>query len=282
MSPTKADAARLRLGISTCPNDTFAFHGLLSGASADRSLGLELELHDVQTLNEQFRSGALDAAKVSFAALLDLAQELWVLPVGAALGQGVGPVVLASARPDAADVVLAPGKFTTANLLWRMFHPREPTPTQVVFSQIMPALARGAARLGVCIHEGRFTYQNYGLELREDLGQVWESQTGLPLPLGGIAVRRSLGRERALALVRAIEASLALARAEPDAALATMRKHAQEHSDAVLLQHVELYVTPETERMSARGERALAELTARAVAAGSAPWRATPLEVLRA
>ncbi len=281
MKAPDARSAALKLGISTCPNDTFAFHGLLSGASSDRGLGLALELHDVQTLNELFRSGALDAAKVSFAALLELAAEVWVLPVGAALGHGVGPVVLASPRPDAADVVLAPGEFTTANLLWRMFHPREPAPSQVVFSQIMPALSRGAARLGVCIHEGRFTYRQHGLELHEDLGALWEQRTGLPLPLGGIAVRRSLGRERALELVRAIEASLALARAQPEAALATMRAHAQEHSDAVLLQHVELYVTAETARMSERGERALRELSSRALEAGCVAAGALPLEVLR-
>lgn len=281
MSAPSAAAEPLRLGISTCPNDTFAFHGLLSGATPDAELNLALELHDVQTLNELFRNGTLDAAKVSFAALLDLAHDVWVLPVGAALGEGVGPVVLASPRADAADVVLAPGEFTTANLLWRMLHPGGPAAQQVVFSRIMPALARGDARLGVCIHEGRFTYAQHGLVLHEDLGERWEQRTGAALPLGGIAVRRSLGRERATRLIRAIESSLALARSEPNGALATMRRHAQEHSDAVLLQHVELYVTAETERMSERGEHALRELSRRALEAGCVPSDAAPLSVLR-
>lgn len=279
MSAARSTRKRLRVGISTCPNDTFAFHGLLSGAHSADDPPLALELHDVQTLNELFRRGELDAAKVSFAALLDRAAEVWVLPVGAALGSGVGPVVLASPRVDAPDVVLAPGEFTTASLLWRLFHPDSAAPRQLVFSQIMPALARGEARLGVCIHEGRFTYASHGLTLHEDLGQRWERSTGLPLPLGGIAVRRELGAELAQALARQIRRSLDFALARPVEALTTMRRHAQEQSDEVLRMHVELYVNSETRALSAVGRAALCELSARAVRAGLIPPDAARLEV---
>jgi 1,4-dihydroxy-6-naphthoate synthase len=270
----------LRVGISTCPNDTFAFHALLRGEVRVEGFEVEFELHDVQTLNERFRAGELDAAKVSFAALLDLPQQAWVLPSGAALGIGVGPVVLRSPRRDAAPQVLAPGEHTTANLLWRLFHPREAAPRQVVFSQIMPALARGEARLGVCIHEGRFTYREHGLELDEDLGARWEQATGAPLPLGGIAVRRRRGARAARALAEAIGRSLDWSRARPQEALASMRLHAQEHSDAVLWKHVELYVTDQTRALDASGRGALRELEQRASAAGLAAPGGGALDVL--
>lgn len=269
----------LRVGVSTCPNDTFAFHALLRGEVRVEGFELEFELHDVQTLNERFRAGALDAAKVSFAALLDLPQQAWVLSSGAALGLGVGPVVLRSPLRHAAPHVLAPGEHTTANLLWRLFHPDEPPPRQVVFSQIMPALARGEARLGVCIHEGRFTYRDHGLELDEDLGARWEQATGAPLPLGGIALRRRCGEAAARALTEAIGRSLDWARAHPQEALASMREHAQEHSDAVLWKHVELYVTDETRALSALGRAALRELERRASAAGLAAGAGGALDV---
>ena len=271
---------RLELGISTCPNDTFAFHGLLAGEVDPCGFEFAIELADVQSLNEQAAAGRCDALKLSFAAALRLSDELLVLPVGAALGRGVGPVVLAPRRSPASPVVLAPGEDTTATLLWRLFHPGEGPLRQVVFSQIMPALARGEARCGVCIHEGRFTYGGWGLELVEDLGARWEAATGLALPLGGIVARRTLGAERTARLARAIRGSLDFARAHPERALSSMRRYAQEHSDEVLRQHVELYVTDETAELSADGERALAELARRAREAG-APVGRSPLEVAR-
>jgi len=267
------------VGISTCPNDTFAFHGLLTGALGASSFDLEFELEDVETLNERFLRGDFDAAKVSFAAALSVADQAWVLPAGSALGVGVGPVVLRSPRADAKDIVLAPGAHTTANLLWRIFHADERAPEQVVFSEIMPALERGDARLGVCIHEGRFTYRERGLELVEDLGARWEEATGHALPLGGIVARRDLGAATARELGARIGESIDHARAHPEAALATMRRYAQEASDAVLWKHVELYVTAETRRLSASGRAALLELARRAGAAGAVA-RATPLELV--
>ena len=260
----------LRLGISTCPNDTFTFHGLLSGAIVPQGFDVAIELCDVQTLNERVRAGDFDAAKVSFAAVIDLSSDVAILPVGAALGEGVGPVVLRRPGGSTADVVLAPGEHTTATLLWRIFHPGEGPLEQVVFSEIMPALERGDARLGVCIHEGRFTYHAHGLELAEDLGQRWEETTRLPLPLGGIVARRRLGDDVIAALTDAVRESLAYARAHPDEALLTMRQHAQEDSDDVLWKHVELYVTNETASLSTQGRAALEELARRARAAGLA------------
>jgi 1,4-dihydroxy-6-naphthoate synthase len=266
---------RLKLGISPCPNDTFAFHGLLSGAVRPRGIELEIELADVEQLNRRLLRGEFDAAKASFALALQATGELGVLPAGAALGYGVGPVVLASADASApvgraAPRVLAPGEHTTAALLWKLFHRERVELEHVVFSAIMPALARGEADFGVCIHEGRFTYPAWGLRLVEDLGARWESAEHSPLPLGGILARKRLAPEHLAALTEAIRASIAVARAEPQAALATMRAHAQEQSDEVLWKHVELYVTAETVALSPAGREALMRLAQRARAVGVA------------
>lgn len=262
----------LRVGISTCPNDTYAFHGLLARASDAHGFDWQVELCDVQTLNERWLAGEFDVAKASFAAALQAGPDTLVLPAGSAIGYGVGPVVLA--RPDAPlpahPRVLAPGEHTTATLLWRLLQPGRGELRHAVFSAIMPALRRGEADLGVCIHEGRFTYREQGLRLELDLGALWESTTASPLPLGGLLARRALGRERCERATRAIAASLACADADRPAALATMRAHAQEHDDAVIWQHVELYVSADTRALTPAGRAALRELATRARAAGLA------------
>jgi 1,4-dihydroxy-6-naphthoate synthase len=253
----------VRLGISTCPNDTFAFHGLLSGAIEVPGLELEVELHDVQELNEALAAGEYDVAKGSFFAAFRLASELCVLPSGSALGFGNGPLLLAPAAPRPAGAprrVLGPGRWTTAHLLFRLFHPEEPEVEQVVFSEVMPALERGEADLGICIHEGRFTHAERGLVRVEDLGERWHAETGMALPLGGIFARRSLGVPVLHAVQDAIARSLAFARAHPDEALVSMRAHAQEQTDEVLRAHVELYVNGQTERLDAAGAAAIARL----------------------
>ena len=266
----------VRVGISTCPNDTFAFAGLLRGAVEMPGLELAFELADVEQLNRRMLAGEFDVAKVSFAAVLQRPGEYVVLPSGSALGFGVGPVVLAGPGPvpaldDPAARVLAPGAHTTASLLWRSFHPGGATPRQVVFSEIQPALAAGRADLGISIHEGRFSFRAQGLQLVEDLGRRWERETGSPLPLGGIVGRRDLDHELLEGVQQALARSLAWAEQHADLALATMRAHAQEQADDVLWAHVELYVGDRTRDLGAEGRRALERLAALAVRTGCAP-----------
>ena len=273
---------RLRVGISTCPNDTFAFHGLLTGALRDRGLELEFLLRDVQELNERLAAGDLDVLKVSCSSAFAAAADVALLDAGAALGHGVGPVLVGvpgGPREGADCRVLAPGAGTTADLLLGLFRPDLPAARQVVFSEILPALQRGEADLGACIHEGRFTYASLGLELALDLGAAWEEATGLPLPLGGVVVRKRVGRDGARRLAGLLRRSIDTARAEPDAALETMRAHAQEHDDDALWKHVELYVNDETRRLSPVGRAALATLEGRARRAGRVPHSAPALEV---
>lgn len=267
----------IRLGISTCPNDTFAFHGLLTRAVDWRGLDFEVELLDVETLNERLLAGDFDVCKASFHAALLAAADIVVLPSGSALGFGVGPLLLAAepgTRPThPGQLTLCPGRHTTAAMLFGLFHPRCSRVEHVVFSEIMPRLTARTADFGVCIHEGRFTWQSHGLSVVEDLGTRWETETGCPLPLGGIVAARRLPVATIAAVQRVIHDSLALAVRDRAAALPTMRAHAQEFDDRVLMQHVDLYVNDWTLDLGPTGARALDELSARAASLGLAGSR---------
>jgi 1,4-dihydroxy-6-naphthoate synthase len=271
---------RVRLGISTCPNDTFAFHALLAGEVRAEGLELAIELGDIEELNGKLATGALDAAKVSFHAALLAGDDWVVLPSGSALGFGVGPLLLAApGRGDdpfaGTPRVLSPGARTTAELLWKLFHAGDvegrATLERAVFSDILPALAARRADLGLCIHEARFTWRERGVDFVEDLGQRWERATDEPLPLGGIAGRRALGPETLTRVQDAVARSLEWGLAHEDACLPTMRRYAQEQSDRVLRAHVELYVNEWTRDLGARGRAALAKLAELATASGAVP-----------
>jgi 1,4-dihydroxy-6-naphthoate synthase len=262
----------IRLGISTCPNDTFAFHGLLTRAVDWRGLRFEVELLDIEQLNERLLGDGFDVGKTSFHAALHLADDHVVLPSGSALGFGVGPLLLSDApdrRPESAgQLTLCPGRHTTAALLFALFHPNTTRVEHVVFSEIMPRLEAGKADFGVCIHEGRFTWQQRGLGLVEDLGTRWERETGCPLPLGGIVASSRLPVETIATVQQVIHDSLQFALADRQAALPTMRRYAQEFDDQVLMQHVDLYVNQWTLDLGIEGARALDELSARAASIG--------------
>jgi len=266
----------LRIGLSTCPNDTFLFAPLLPALSDEagidrRGLELELVLADVQQLNEALLAASLDVSKASFATALELSDRYGVLRVGSALGFGTGPILLA--RPDlrgAPRRILCPGRGTTATLLLGTLHPELPAPRHVRFDAIIPALRAGEADAGVCIHEARFTYPGTGLVLREDLGRSWEERTGLPVPLGGLLARLALGADVHARLAGVLGDALAWSRAHPERTLGTMRAHARELDDEVIRRHVELYVNEHTTDLGGTGARCLAELAARC-GAGAAP-----------
>ena len=274
---------RIHLGISTCPNDTFVFHGLMTRAVDWRGLEFEIELIDIQQLNERLFSGEFDVAKTSFHAALLLADKTVVLPSGSALGFGVGPLLLA-ARPSQTpnskeQVTLCPGRHTTASLLFSLFYPNTTQVAQVVFSEIMPQLQRREADFGVCIHEGRFTWQQQGLALVEDLGTRWEAETDCPLPLGGIVAQRRLSPEVIATVQAVIRDSLEFALADRQATFPTMRQYAQEFDDDVLMQHVELYVNQWTLDLGSTGRDALERLSRRAAAVGLIVEGAGAIEV---
>ena len=270
-------SAPLRVGLSTCPNDTFLFHALLNGVVRARGLELEFVLADVEELNQRMLRGELELAKTSFHAMLAMAERVWVLECGSALGSGVGPLLLAApGRPTvwplASDArVLAPGRWTTAALLLRILHPAPLRVEQALFSSILPRLASGEADYGACIHEARFTWRTQGVGFVCDLGELYEERARAPLPLGGLCAARTLGRATAVELARAVRASLEWALAHRAECLPTLRRHAQEQSDEVLWAHVDLYVNGWTRALGPEGRAALATLARLARESGALP-----------
>lgn len=271
---------KIKLAISTCPNDTFAFHALLNRKIDWEGIDFEIELLDIQELNEGLLQRKFDVAKASFHAALVLADSTVVLSSGAALGFGVGPLLLA-ADPDTSPddsglplkTTLCPGELTTATLLYRLFFADsiasgKTVVQQVLFSEIMPALQQRKSGFGVCIHEGRFTWQQQGLHCVTDLGVRWEQQTGSPLPLGGILAQRRLPAEVIARIQALIRQSIQYGLSNREETIATMRQHAQELADEVLWQHVDLYVNPWTVEMGETGRQALSQLAKSAQAAG--------------
>lgn len=273
----------LSLGYSPCPNDTFIFYGLACGAVPNAGLSLPHRLEDVETLNALAAVGSLDVTKLSLAAFAHVAEEYCLLRAGAALGKGCGPLVVAREARGldslAGQRVALPGRLTTAALLFALYAPQHGPHVQPLFmpfDRIMPAVAAGEAEAGVIIHEGRFTYAACGLAEVADLGRLWEADTGLPLPLGAIAARRSLGVDRLRAIEAAIRASLAHARADEAAALAHAKRSAQEMAEGVLRAHINLYVNDFSVDVGPEGERAIATLLTKGAETGALPPLSRP------
>jgi 1,4-dihydroxy-6-naphthoate synthase len=274
---------QLKVGISTCPNDTFAFHAVMERRIDLRGLEFEFELHDVQELNDRLFAGAYDVSKASYHAALLLAGSYGLLRVGSALGFGVGPLLVA-ASPDARltpeSRVLCPGATTTATLLFRCLHPEVAGIEQRVFSDIVPALRRGDADFGVLIHEGRLTYQRDGLTLVEDLGTSFERLAQAPVPLGGILARLDLPADVPDRVAAVLRDSIAYGWANRDDALVTIRRHAQELSEDVIWPYVALYVNEHTVDFGADGLRAIETLELAGEAAGVIDRNLTPVRIL--
>jgi 1,4-dihydroxy-6-naphthoate synthase len=261
----------LTVAFSPCPNDTFMFCDLALGRLAGRRWRVACHLHDVETLNRLALAGTYDVTKVSFAAYLQVRREYELLDVGAALGSGCGPLVVAR---DAAggDVLLGrvavPGEHTTAHLLLRLWAPRARNRLFVPYDHVMPMVADGSADCGVIIHEGRFTYANWNLRCLADLGEWWQGRTGLPTPLGGIVARRSLGRAAIDEFQELLRRSIQHSVAQPEACRDYVRRHAQEMDEQVLDRHVKTYVNEYSLGVGPRGREAVAVLERLARQAG--------------
>ncbi len=269
---TEASTRTLTLGYSPCPNDTFIFHALVRGIVGAEGLEFRERLEDVETLNRLAAEGALDVSKVSYGAIPHLVRDYVLLRSGGALGRGCGPLVVAREAFGQGDLagkrIAIPGRSTTANLLLRLYAPGAAPGVEMVYSDIMPAVARGEVDAGLIIHESRFTYPQHGLAKVVDLGEWWERATGLPIPLGGILARRGLGAETIRAVDDALRRSVEHAFADPAASREYVRAHAQEMDDAVTQQHIDLYVNHFSVDLGSEGERAIHALFARARAAG--------------
>lgn len=270
----------LTLGFSPCPNDTFVFDALVHGRVAAPGLAFRERLEDVEALNRLAREGALDVTKVSYGVLPHLLDDYVLLRSGGALGRGCGPLLVAReplTREALREARIAvPGRHTTAALLLRLFAPDAERTEETTYDRIMPAVAAGEADAGLIIHESRFTYPEHGLVKVADLGEWWEGETGLPIPLGGIVGRRSLGEEALRAVEGAIRRSVEHAFAHPADSAAYVRAHAQEMSPEVARRHVELYVNRFSVDLGDEGERAVRALFERGRTAGAVPAGSPP------
>jgi 1,4-dihydroxy-6-naphthoate synthase len=261
----------LRLAISPCPNDTFVFHALVHGL-VPGAPPVEVTYADVDVTNTAAREGAFDLVKVSYAAVPGLLDRYQPLPCGGAVGRGCGPLLLVREDdygPELGTVAI-PGEFTTAYLLFRMWAHEPAVSTVVVpFQEIMPAVAAGRFDAGLVIHEARFTYPRYGLRALVDLGEWWERETGLPIPLGAILAHRdTVDPERAAEWVRA---SVQAAWADPAASRDYVLAHAQEMEPDVVDRHIALYVNEFTLDLGEEGRTAVDRLLGRF--SGRARWR---------
>jgi len=270
----------LTIGYSPCPNDTFIFYALMHGHVALEQVCFAPEmLEDVETLNRWAFQERLDVTKLSFHAMGHVMDTYVMLTAGAALGRGCGPL-LVTTRGKTVDMVngriAVPGRYTTAAMLLKLYAPQCGHLQVMRFDDIMEAVSRGRVDAGVIIHESRFTYQDHGLECIRDLGAWWEETTGLPIPLGCIAARKTLADTVLVELDRAVRASLKWAYAHQEQCGGYIRRHARELDDAVLRSHIELYVNDFSLRIGEEGKAAVEELFRRGRSAGLFPDHGTP------
>lgn len=253
---------RLKLSISPCPNDTFMFHALVHGLVDCEGLEFDVEYHDIEELNRAAMAAEPDVSKISCAVLPALKRNYAMLDSGAALGRGNGPLLVKrKGFQGELKRVAVPGEYTTANALVSGLFPLIDELSPVLFSEIAEAVERGDFDGGVLIHEGRFVYERRNLELVADLGVEWERMTDLPLPLGGIVVRRELGDDVRGRVERTLRRSIEYAFADPSASRDYVKAHARELEDDVIDKHISLFVNEFSLSLGAQGRHAIAYLT---------------------
>ncbi|HYA87486.1 MAG TPA: 1,4-dihydroxy-6-naphthoate synthase [Nitrospirota bacterium] len=265
----------LTIGYSPCPNDTFIFYALIHGKVTIPGITFREQLEDVETLNRMALDGRLDFTKISYHALGHLRSQYALLRSGSALGRGCGPLIVARPGTTVAELrtgrVAIPGTLTTAYLLLRLFNPALTNIDVMSFDRIMDAVSKGDVTAGLIIHESRFTYPLYNLVKIQDLGEWWENYSGLPIPLGGILGKRSLGRDVLLSVESGIRESLHYANNHPEEVLQYCRKHSQEMDVQVMKSHIGLYVNDFSLDLGPAGLTAVRRLFAEAESRGIFP-----------
>lgn len=266
---------KITLGFSTCPNDTFIFDAMVHHKIDTEGLDFEVILGDVEELNQKAINNDLDVTKISYNAYAKVADNYLILDAGSALGFKNGPLLISKQKiyPDElSDVKIAiPGFNTTANLLLSVAFPQANQKKEYLFSNIEEAVLSKEVDAGLIIHENRFTYQKKGLKKIVDLGEYWEERTGLPIPLGGIAVSRNLDQKLQLKINRVMKRSVAYAFENPKSAYPYIKQHAQEMKEEVMYKHIELYVNDFTKDLGTEGKDAVVQLYEKAISLGILP-----------
>ncbi len=258
---------KLTLGFSPCPNDTFIFDALVNKKIDTGDLQFETVPEDVQTLNRWAIAERLDVSKISYGVLPLLLDKYTLLNSGGALGKGVGPLLITHGTNGTGleavneSLIVIPGEHTTAHMLFSLAFPGARNKKFKVFNEIEDAVLSGEADAGVIIHENRFTYQQRGLVKLMDLGDYWEKETGLPIPLGGIVARKSMDSALIKRIDGLIKESVEYAFRHHYKVLAEyVKQHAQEMSEAIMRMHIDLYVNNYSADLGDTGRKAVDKL----------------------
>jgi 1,4-dihydroxy-6-naphthoate synthase len=250
------------LGFSPCPNDTFIFDALVNQKIDTEGITFDVHLEDVQTLNEWAKSGKLNISKISYGVLPIVQNNYTLLSSGGALGKGVGPLLISKKSvADVAEIdtmkIAVPGINTTAHVLFSMAFPNAKNKQFLVFNEIENAVLSGAVDAGVIIHENRFTYQDKGLVKLMDLGAYWEEKLDCPIPLGGIIMQNEFDIATQNKIEQLIKKSVEYAFQYYPQITEYVRCHAQEMSESVMRQHIDLYVNNYSIDLGIEGRKAV-------------------------
>ncbi|MBL0136548.1 MAG: 1,4-dihydroxy-6-naphthoate synthase [Chitinophagaceae bacterium] len=254
---------KLTLGFSPCPNDTYIFDALVNKKIDTEGLDFDVVLEDVETLNRWALEGKLDITKLSFPAFFQSLEKYILLNSGSALGKGVGPMLISKELINNEQEIInsktiaIPGENTTAHLLFSLAYPSATNKQFTLFSKIEDAVINGEVDCGVIIHENRFTYQSKGLKKIIDLGEYWETQQKVPIPLGGIAIKRNLPHAIIKKVNRLIKSSLEFANKNYPNIPPYVKQHSQEMSEDVMRQHIQLYVNDYSIDLGKDGKEAI-------------------------
>ena len=251
------------LGFSPCPNDTFIFDALINKKIDTEGIYFEAILEDVQTLNQWALEKRLDVTKLSYGVLPLVMENYALLNSGSALGTGVGPLLIANSADQGLNIeqniIAIPGENTTAHLLFSLAYPHAKNKIFIRYDEIENFVLNNKG-LGVIIHENRFTYQQKGLIKITDLGDFWEQQTGNPIPLGGIVIKKTYTAELQHKVDRLIKKSIEYAFSNYPVLNDYIRSHAQEMSEDVMRKHIDLYVNAYSLELGNKGKNAIRKL----------------------
>jgi 1,4-dihydroxy-6-naphthoate synthase len=268
---------KLTLGFSPCPNDCFMFDAMVHGRIDLEGLEFDVRMADIEALNAAAFAGQIDVTKLSFHAYAYCLGTYVLLDAGSALGRNCGPLLISRREMSRDEVargavtIAIPGKYTTANFLLSLAFPAAIDKRELLFSEIEGAVLDGSVDAGLIIHENRFTYAARGLKKIIDLGEYWESETGAAIPLGGIVASRALPEDVRQRVNRVMRRSVEYAFANREASLPFVRANAQEMSEDVMYQHIDLYVNDYSVDLGREGRRAVEVLFARAGRVGAVP-----------
>lgn len=255
---------KLTLGISPCPNDLFMFDALINQKIDTENIEFIIQIADIEQLNRQALENTHDITKISFSAFSKIQLNYKLLKSGCALGKNNGPLLISKKKvyPDEINYlkVAIPGRNTTANLILTIAFPDIKQKKEYLFSDIEDVVLSGDADAGLIIHETRFSYEKKGLKKIIDLGEYWESTTNHPLPLGAIAIKRTVPEEIQKKVNNILKLSIQFAFQNPKSSLSYIKKYSRELDDQTIRKHIDLYVNEFSLDIGEKGKNAIIKL----------------------